>query len=802
MNTTPTESNSNQRIEHILSMLSKYRTLWIAPAILAMVLSVIYIVALRPESWSAKQSLIVRDDLLGQSFKPGRFDSIESMKSAQETILEIARKPQVIRNALTRLGPEPDGLFSWSNSKWPSEETIEDVQGSITFTAPNGAEFGKTEVIVLNTKASNRARSRTFIDLLLEEIIIKVDEVRSLRLDSMEAELIQARDAALETLAKSKSRLKEMDENLGSDFGSMTSMSDTQSSDNQIKRDISQIRLEKRATEKDLESLKIALSQLMAAQENPQQIFATSAALIRMLPSLDDLKKALIKTQGELAVMAGQYEPAHPSYRKAKNSIEAMKQQLFLELASSIAGLKEDIKLAENRILRQDLEIEGLNDRLVRLGSRRADLMTLVAEVNQRAEIANKAQSDLSEIEALSQAMNAELITRVDEPQVSTRPDGLGKKVMVLLCGFGGLMLGLGLVMLIAPPLGQDQEQSSARTGGSSETAQRQDSDSFFDSKTFEKIIVSAATAATTAVQSAAKARQFFMPPKQEHADTFERDSVDARGNDGPKSFDATDPTPKSNAPDTPTVQDLLDAANAINTPAPVASQPLSAPPRRIKIRTAEPKTTTSKFTVHAVNPATKPGSGAPIGGVPVSESSPTATTRKPNSEMAAIQEAALQGTQDQSRETNQANSSNLHQRSNIEPAMRESEPSKSVTASPVNEAVRESSMSSELSTPASMNANVDPNAPSQEPVAQVTRRGPNVRPVDLARSAAEEDSTFVRINWSADEAKSNDQLPTETVENRSSADVNSMAVPDQIQKLADSITRFVDPANQNRRDP
>jgi len=67
-------------------------------------LAIIYAWALRSETWSAKQSLIVRDDLLGQSYKPGQFDSLDSQKSAQETIFEIARKPQVIRNALQQLG--------------------------------------------------------------------------------------------------------------------------------------------------------------------------------------------------------------------------------------------------------------------------------------------------------------------------------------------------------------------------------------------------------------------------------------------------------------------------------------------------------------------------------------------------------------------------------------------------------------------------------------------------------------------------------------------------------------------------
>ncbi len=864
MNTTDSQSDSNQRIDHVLSTLSKYRTLWIAPAILGMVLSIVYVVALRSETWSAKQSLIVRDDLLGQSFKPGRFDSIESMKSAQETILEISRKPQVIHNALEQLGPESKPWFGMRNKGWPSEETIEQVQGSITFNAPNGAEFGKTEVIVLNTKASTRDRSRKFIELLLDEIIVKVDEVRSLRLQSMESELIQARDAAMAALAESKSRLQAMDANLGSDFGSMSSLVDSQSSDNPIKRDISQIRLEKRATEQELESLKITLSQVVSAKENPQRIFTTSAALIKSLPALDDLKKALIKTQGELAVIAGQYEPAHPSYRKAKNSIEAMKQQMFLELDSSIAGLQEDITLSENRIERLNQEMADLDERLASLGSKRADLMTLVAEVNQRAEIANNAQSDLSEIQGLAQAKNAELITRVDEPQVSTRPDGLGKKAIVLACGFGGLMLGLGLVMLIAPTLGPDQGPNSAgRPGSNSGTAPNHAFETFFDSSTFEKIIVSAATAATTAMQSAVKARQFFMPPRAESGDSLERESQEKpatasrdilrsetpvqpdskNGNSVETETVSQTPArqPVSKAPPgTPSVDDLLEAANVIANPAPVASKPLSSPPRRAKIQPAEVKPTPaeakpalSKFAERPIQPVPQAESVSPIGQMPAGNPSIREATAKSVSELAAVQLAALRGTQVQRSGSTPTSSPTSPQPKKAEPQdVKNRSKSLPATGSPTpTPATRVEPQTIMLSKmPPRDSRSSDSNTSNPESVANLTRRGPNVRPVDLIRSADDEDSTFVRINLSGIESKPKSNSPGSTqsagipsantqnanpfLKDRSPNlthggqtsedpdDAGSIPIPEQIRKLSDSIAKFANPANLKNREP
>ena len=86
---------SNNLLEHVYLCLRKYMWVWLAPMILGLVLSGVYNKLLATKTYTARQSLILRDDLLGDSYKPSRFDSEESLKSAQETILEIARKPQV-----------------------------------------------------------------------------------------------------------------------------------------------------------------------------------------------------------------------------------------------------------------------------------------------------------------------------------------------------------------------------------------------------------------------------------------------------------------------------------------------------------------------------------------------------------------------------------------------------------------------------------------------------------------------------------------------------------------------------------
>ena len=232
---------TNQRLEYVTSTLFRYHKLWLYPAIAGVALAVVYVFFFKSPVWTARQALTTRDNLLGQVYKPGQFSSLELMKSAQETILEVARKPQVIRNALTRLGPPSTNMLPTFNSSWPSEEAIEDAQGMITFSAPNGAEFGKTENFILNVKSSSRDRARKLIGLLMDEIDDKISEVRDRKLQSMESELVQTRDAAFLSLEKSTRKLRAMEDKLGADVSTMNGLNNTLAGDDSVKRELSQI---------------------------------------------------------------------------------------------------------------------------------------------------------------------------------------------------------------------------------------------------------------------------------------------------------------------------------------------------------------------------------------------------------------------------------------------------------------------------------------------------------------------------------------------------------------------------------
>jgi len=449
---------TNQRLKFVFATMIRFRNLWLIPAMVGVVVSYFYVTMFRAETWSARQSLIVRDDLLGQAYKPGQFSSLESMKSAQETILEVARKPQVIRSVLTELGPAKSGLLLTGN--YPDDETIEMLQGKIGLSAPNGAEFGKTEVIILNTKASTPERSKRFIELLLNQIDLKLGEVRQQRLMSMELELTQARDGAALSLEQSTSKLREMENELGADIGAMQGLNSVQGNDG-IRGELSQIRVEKRGTQKDLDAALAALKMLQAARSSPSKMLAIPGELLRSQPRLEALQRSLVDAQKAYADNSGRFAAQHPLIASSAETVAAMQNQIYLELDSLIHTVESNVAELKQRIVRLEDLANDENQKMVDLGALRVDHLTINAEVAKKTEFLNQMQTRLSEIQAMRMAApQVHWLTRVDDPQVATRPDGLGKKSTILAGGFCGLMLGLGLVMLVAPPM----EASPARS--------------------------------------------------------------------------------------------------------------------------------------------------------------------------------------------------------------------------------------------------------------------------------------------------------------------------------------------------
>lgn len=442
---------SNNLLEHVYLCLRKYLWLWLTPAVVFFVLSVGYNKFWATKTYTARQSLILRDDLLGDAYKPSRFESQESLQSAQETILEIARKPQVVSAVLQQLGPVRS-LFSFGGGDYPSAETIEDVQGNISLSAPNGAEFGKTEAVVLSVKTVDADRSSKFVTVLLDEIDAKLSEVRSLRLASMRNELSQAGENAMKSLNDSSQRLQELEKSFGAGITTIRGLNDPQGSGG-FDLKLNQIRLEQRQAAAQLSSARQQRQLLTQAQQNGGAEFVTSNELLELQPALQGIMTNLSTAMAQLAIDQGRYTSLHPQLRRSQRAVKQQKQQLFDSIGTTIKGLDSQIETLTALEQRLGDSVVQLETRLQKLTEQRVPYATLEEEVKKKSEVYNDVQGQLAQVQSYANATSkVAMLTRVDEPQVSSRPDQIGAFNAGAIGAAIGLMLGLGLVALMAPP--------------------------------------------------------------------------------------------------------------------------------------------------------------------------------------------------------------------------------------------------------------------------------------------------------------------------------------------------------------
>jgi len=321
--------NSNRLNQIVLSLID-YWYLWVVPCLLGLCLSVFYALLLHTPTYTARQSLILRDDLMGDSFKPSRFESLDSMKSAQETILEIARKPEVIRNVIEQMGKNRSSFFG---NGGVSDKDIEMMQGNIEFGAPNGAEFGRTEAVVLKVTAESREEAKGF-----------TSDVRRQRLSSMEQELSVASESTKNLLQKSSDQLQAIERSFGAEITTLRELNDPQAG-NAFDQKLNQIRLEKRQAVSDLASAREQKVLLENAVANDSIV--TSKQLLEMQPALGVMMGSLNTARQRLSIAEGRYKPLHPALKASRQSVRHQEEMLFKSLGPTIVGVDSQIAMAE-----------------------------------------------------------------------------------------------------------------------------------------------------------------------------------------------------------------------------------------------------------------------------------------------------------------------------------------------------------------------------------------------------------------------------------------------------------------------
>jgi len=431
-----------------LGALKKHKKLWIASTVACAAMGTFYAVFLHSPKWHATQSLLVRDEAMGGMNRGGRFDSVEAMKNAQETIQEIARKHNVVAAALSEVGPESN----WASKSWPHPSDIEDLQGDISVSAPNGAEFGKTEVIHLTVAAGTKQRAIDLTQATGNALEARLKEIRVDKSGSVIVELENTLELAKKELEDTTARISKVEGEVGADLGELRILNDVGAGESNLRQSLTQIKNELRQA-KSVHNVQLQQRTLIKeARKNPESFVATPNQLLETQPSLRRLKDGLVDAQLRRASLVGKMNPRHPSVLAAQEAEAQVRARLYDELELALLGLNAELAISENQVTNLERQLGEVQTRLDTLAKLRAGYGNLVAELKQRSQIVETARQDLANAKASQEAaLSASLITRLDDPQTGLNPSGIGRTQIVLISTIGGFLIGIGLVFFKAP---------------------------------------------------------------------------------------------------------------------------------------------------------------------------------------------------------------------------------------------------------------------------------------------------------------------------------------------------------------
>jgi len=423
---------------------------WLVPAGVIAALALGYAI-FRSPTWEASQGLVIRDEAIGRVFTAqGKFASVDDMQTAQETVLELAKSTAVVEAALMQVGP-PNGDGS---ANWPALEDIESLQSRINVKAPNGAEFGRTEVFYLVVEDKNRERSLRLTAAICNALETRLGELRDEKARSLINELQQTVDLTKASLHDATGRLAALEAQVGSDLAELRILNESASGESTLRRSITNIRDELRAERKAQLANEQLLELLIESQDDPQSLVAMPSQLLQSQPALQRLKDGLVDAQLRTSRALGLMSPEHPQVQAAVEEEKDVRRRLHAELAVAIDGVRVELKMNERRIAALSQQLAEAQQRMNTIAGLRAEYNNLTAEVHERTEAWNQAHRDLADARARQAAAHsASLLTRLDGPHAGADPVGPARSTIVAAGGIGGLLFGLGVVVLTATPI-------------------------------------------------------------------------------------------------------------------------------------------------------------------------------------------------------------------------------------------------------------------------------------------------------------------------------------------------------------
>jgi uncharacterized protein involved in exopolysaccharide biosynthesis len=432
-------------VRQLGTIMLQWSPLWLATTAVTTALGFAYVAFYKEDVWVASQALIVRDEIGGTLNRQGRFDNKESLKAALDTILEIARNPQVVQQALvTQLPSDAEPL------------TEKDINGFIgnqlTVRSPKGSEFGTTEIFYVDVRHNDKQQAVELNKAICVSLEKRLQDIRMSRYDGIERELEYALDIAKEQRTIATEQLKKIENDVGDNLTDLRSLTDSPSAGGTAKLQLDQLTGERRQVEVLHRQLQEDLRFLQALENDPSRVLVAPSNILNSQPGLKRLCEGLVDSQIQELQLSGRYTDAHPAIQAAKISREAIRQQLGTELKVARVALETEIKVSEQRIKLLDEQVKQSQNRIAELADIRADYANVLGEVRNRSTIIEQIEKDLAVAEANRRAAGeSSLVTRIDAPVLSDKPIGPGTKTILLAAIMAGFLSGIGLILLLAP---------------------------------------------------------------------------------------------------------------------------------------------------------------------------------------------------------------------------------------------------------------------------------------------------------------------------------------------------------------
>lgn len=431
-------------LHNIIRTMLRWSPLWLATTVASTSLGVLYVTFLKQDIWIASQAVIIRDEVGGTLNRQGRFDNKEAMKAAQETIMEIARNPEVIRQALYSISENSD--------QPPADEMVRQLLKQFSIRSPKGSEFGTTEIFYIDAADPSKENAIRINTAICDALEKRLQQVRMARYHGIVKELEHSLAIARSQRNEATEKLKEIETEVGQDLSDLRGLTDSLSGGGTVKVQIDQWTNEKRQAEIQYRQLKEDIFFLEHLQEDPSRVLVAPSTLLNAQPGLKKLCEGLVDSTIQESQLTGRFTSNHPSVKAARVARATIRQSLGEELRLAKSTLETELRVTEQRIALLDEQLTAGQHRISSLANIRADYANALAEVRNRTTIMEQIEREHAVAEANRLAAAQEsLITRLDAPVAGDKPVGPGKKALICLSIFAGFFSGIGLVLLLAP---------------------------------------------------------------------------------------------------------------------------------------------------------------------------------------------------------------------------------------------------------------------------------------------------------------------------------------------------------------